>query len=137
VIGPNFQIRTARGALRAPNSPYTGNWVWLVAARARRLFAIAVATVDGPVAPGLEGHLSLRAALCASDRVHLPRGTSITASTPATSPPSIAAGAPAVWAALWQVGVPFLRMELLFLDSEGEGLSTVLARKGLFLEAHQ
>ncbi len=100
------------------------------------MLAVAVATVDGPVATRLEGYLSLLAALRTSNRIHLPAGTSIVAAAVAATVAAVSTGRTAILASLGEIGVAFLCEEFLFLDGKGKLTPAIFAGKGFLLVTH-
>ena len=92
---------------------------------------IAIAAIDGPVAPRLKGDFRVGAAFCTDDGVHLP-----------LAKPSIAllrslgtTGLPARGASLG-VGITPLNMVALVIASEFERLSTLRTGQVSILENH-
>src|SRR5207253_4315429 len=148
VGGPRFALTTYRAsrvfadkAKQGPTwAPVSCRYAFLVTPLGRGLLAEAVATVNGPVAAGPEGHLRVLAALRANGIVHLAWAAAVAAATAAVAAAAAvvtgAAGLPAVRAALRLVGVSLFAMVLLVVRAERERCATVHTRKGPVLKAH-
>lgn len=98
----------------------------------------AAAAVNRLVPPGQEGNHGLSPTVGADDRMHLPRGTPLRASSATNA--ILALGlplSPALGAARWIVQQPLQLVELLLPRGEHEVLTAVSAPKRPVYKAHQ